>query len=50
MGNSTLNILLKDYEQKKYIADLKFEKEKKAFYDSNPKLAELNEKLRKACN
>ena len=45
MNNSTLNVLLKDYEQKRYKADLNYEKQKSAFYDSNPKLANLNLKL-----
>ena len=45
MNNATLNVLLKDYEQKRYKADLNYEKEKSAFYDSNPKLARLNLKL-----
>lgn len=45
LSNSTLNILLKDYEKKKYNADLKFEKDKAEFYSSNPKLSELNSKL-----
>ena len=47
MNNSTLNTLLKDYEQKRYIADLKFEKAKSDFYDSHPELADLNSKLAK---
>lgn len=47
MSNSTLTALLKDYEKKRYKADLKFEKEKSAFYDSQPELAELNSKLSK---
>lgn len=45
LNNSTLNVLLKDYEQKRYKADLNYEKQKANFYDSNPKLAELNLKL-----
>lgn len=45
MGNSTLNVLLKDYEQKKYVADLNFEKDKTAFYDSHPELSRLKSKL-----
>ena len=39
--NSTLNFLLKDYEQKKYACDLKFEKDKKNFYASHPELNEI---------
>ncbi len=45
MGNSTLNNLLKEYEQKKYIADLNFEKDKSAFYNSHPELLEIKNKL-----
>lgn len=45
MSNPTLNLLLKDYEQKKYKADLNFEKDKTAFYNSKPELLELNKKL-----
>lgn len=47
MANPTLNFLLKDYEQKKYKADLDFEKDKLKFYNSNPKLSELNTALGK---
>lgn len=47
MINSTLNFLLKDYEQKKYACDLKFEKDKKNFYDSHPELNEIRQKLTK---
>lgn len=45
LNNSTLNVLLKDYEQKRYKADLNYEKQKSAFYDANPELANLNLKL-----
>jgi len=45
LNNSTLNVLLKDYEQKKYKADLNHEKQKSAFIDANPELANLNLKL-----
>ena len=45
--NSTLNFLLKDYEQKKYACDLKFEKDKKNFYASHPELNEIKLKLAK---
>lgn len=45
MNNSTLNLLLRDYEQKKYKADLTFEKERNAFYNSHPELAEIKIKL-----
>lgn len=47
MSNPTLNILLKDYEKKRYLADLTFEKQKQDFYNSNPKLLELNNELGK---
>lgn len=47
MSKSTLNVLLKDYEQKKYIADLNFERDKAAFYASHPELSDLNYKLGK---
>lgn len=45
MGNSTLNSLLKEYEQKKYIADLNFEKNKSKFYASHPELLQTKTKL-----
>ena len=45
MSDSTLNILLKEYEKKKTVADMNFEKAKEDFYASNPEIAELNEKL-----
>lgn len=45
MSDPTLHALLKDYEQKKYKADLNFEKEKTAFYNSEPELLHLTEKL-----
>ena len=45
LNNSTLSILLKDYEQKRYKADLNYEKQKSDFYNSNPELAKLNLKL-----
>lgn len=45
MSNSTLNTLLKEYETKKYIADLNFEKEKNSFYNSHPELAKINSEL-----
>lgn len=45
LNNPTLSVLLKDYEQKRYKADLNHEKQKSDFYESNPKLAELNLKL-----
>lgn len=45
MSNTTLNFLLKDYEQKKYACELKFEKEKKDFYSSHPELSKIKSKL-----
>ena len=45
MSNTTLNFLLKDYEQKKYACDLNFEKDKKIFYDSHPELNDIKLKL-----
>lgn len=47
MNNSTLNILLKEYEKKKYNAELNFEKDRNKFYESNPELQNLNSKLGK---
>lgn len=45
MSNSTLNILLKEYERKKEIADLDFEKAKNDFFNSHPELLDLNDEL-----
>ena len=45
MSNFTLNILLKEYEKKKFNAELNFEKAKTNFYNSHPDLANLNDKL-----
>lgn len=47
LSNSTLNNLLKDYEKKKYTAELNYEKDKSAFYTSHPELSEINDKLGK---
>lgn len=47
MNDSTLNTLLKDYERKKALADLNFEKQKSEFYNSHPELSELKHKLGK---
>lgn len=47
LNNATLNLLLKDYEQKKYIAEIKFEKAKNNFYNSHPALSDLNSMLGK---
>lgn len=45
MNISTLNTLLKEYEKKKFKAELNFEKAKDSFYNSHPDLLELNDKL-----
>lgn len=45
MSNSTLNTLLKEYEKKKFIADLDFKKAKENFYNLHPDLLEINNKL-----
>lgn len=45
MNTSTLNTLLKEYEKKKFKAELNFEKAKDAFYNSHPDLSKLNDKL-----
>ncbi len=45
MNNSTLNTLLKEYEKKKFNADLKFEKAKNEFLESHPDLLEITNKL-----
>lgn len=47
LSNSTLNNLLKDYEKKKYTAELNYEKDKADFYTSHPELSEINDKLGK---
>ena len=47
MSNSTLNLLLKDYEKKKYEKELAFEKEKNDFYLSHPELNQINNELGK---
>lgn len=45
MSNSTLNTLLKEYEKKKFNADMNFEKAKDEFYSLHPDLLEINNKL-----
>ena len=45
MDNPTLNLLLKDYEKKKFNKELAFEKAKDDFYHSHPDLESLNTKL-----
>ena len=47
MSNPALKNLLREYEQKKYRAELIFEKEKNAFYQAHPELDTLNTKLGK---
>lgn len=45
MNNSTLNTLLREYEKKKFNAEIKFENEKNSFCNSHPDLKELNDTL-----
>lgn len=45
MNSNTLNSLLKEYEKKKFDADLRFEKARNAFYLAHPDLSSLNDKL-----
>jgi len=45
MNQSTLKILLKEYESKKLKAELEAEKRKKDLYSSNEKLQKIDEKL-----
>lgn len=47
MNQSTLKILLKEYESKKLDAELAAEKRKQDLYSSNKKLQEIDEKLNK---
>ena len=47
LNNSTLNTLLKDYERKRELANLNFEKQKSNFYHLHPELADLKYKLGK---
>ncbi len=47
MSNTTLTNLLKEYENKKYNADLDYERKKSSFYNSHPELSDLNSKLGK---
>ena len=44
-SNNTLNLLLKDYEQKKYFAEQKQQKAKTEFFISHPELEDINSKL-----
>ncbi len=45
MNTATLNTLLKEYEKKKFKAELNFENAKDEFYKSHPDLAKLNDDL-----
>ena len=45
MNNSILNILLNEYEKKKFKADLNFEQAKRTFLASHPDLLKINDEL-----
>ena len=45
MNNPTLNLLLKEYEKKKFNADLTFEKEKENFLKKYPELSNITDEL-----
>lgn len=45
MSNSTLNFLLKEYEKKKFNAELNFERARDEFYETHPDLLSLNDRL-----
>ena len=47
MSNSTLNILLKEYEEKRLRANLDAEKRKEKLYSSNKRLQKIDEQLHK---
>ena len=47
MSNSTLNSLLKEYEKKRFKADLAFEEARNNFYKLNPSLSKINSELNK---
>ena len=47
MNNTVLNNLLREYEMKKYSAELAFENEKNSFYLSHPELNKINIELGK---
>ena len=47
MSNSTLNNLLKEYEEKRLRANLDAEKRKEDLYSSNKRLQEIDEELHK---
>lgn len=45
MNNSTLNTLLREYEKKKFNAEINFENERNSFYNLHPDLKKLNDTL-----
>lgn len=45
MSNPTLKILLKEYEQKRLIAELELEKKLNDFFSNNPLISEINDKI-----
>lgn len=45
MSNSTLKILLKEYEQKRLESEIKLEKKLNDFYSNNPSISEINDKI-----
>ncbi|MCI9365807.1 MAG: ATP-binding protein [Clostridia bacterium] len=45
MNNATLNTLLREYDKKKFNAEMNFEKEKNNFYKTHPELQILNDNL-----
>ncbi len=47
MNSTTLNTLLKEYEKKKYLAELNYENAKSKFYESQPELSQINNDLNK---
>lgn len=47
MSNQTLNTLLKEYEKKKFKADLAFENARNNFYKLHPDIAKINSELNK---
>ena len=47
MSNQTLNTLLKEYEKKKFKADLAFENARNNFYSLHPDIAKINSELNK---
>ena len=49
MSNSTLNLLLKNYETKRFKAEQDAEKRKADLYSSNKKLQDIDDRLHKMC-